>query len=46
MLLNEPIPGHCAFWTSEGGKPYPISARILSFEQKYRIVIRATMYQR
>ncbi len=37
MLLNEPIPGHCAFWTSVGGKPYPISTRILSFERKYRI---------
>ena len=37
MLLNEPIPGHCAFWTSVGGKPYPISMRVLSFEQKYRI---------
>ena len=35
MLLNEPIPGHCAFWTSVGGKPYPVSMRVLSFEQKY-----------
>lgn len=38
MLLNEPIPGHCSFWTSVGGKPYPISTRILSFEHKYRML--------
>jgi len=31
-LLNEPIPGHCAFWSSSGGKAYPLSLRVLSFE--------------
>ncbi|AFV76344.1 putative ATPase [Thermus oshimai JL-2] len=34
-LLNEPIPGHCVFWSSVGGKPYPLSLRILSFEGLY-----------
>jgi len=24
-LLNEPIPGHCVFWSSAGGKAYPLS---------------------
>jgi DNA helicase HerA-like ATPase len=31
-LLNEPIPGNGIFWSSSGGKPYPISVRVLSFE--------------
>jgi uncharacterized protein len=31
-LLNEPIPGQGVFWSSVGGKPYPISLRALSFE--------------
>jgi hypothetical protein len=31
-LLNEPIPGHGVFWSSAGGKSYPISIRVLSFE--------------
>lgn len=35
-LLNEPIPGHGAFWSSVGGKSYPISIRVLSFEEIYR----------
>jgi DNA helicase HerA-like ATPase len=35
-LLNEPIPGQGVFWSSVGGKPYPISFRAASFEQKYR----------
>jgi len=35
MLLNEPLPGHAVFWGSVGGKPYPISLRVLSFEQRY-----------
>jgi DNA helicase HerA-like ATPase len=35
-LLNEPIPGHAVFWSSSGGKPYPIPVRILSFESMYR----------
>lgn len=32
-LLNEPIPGQGVFWSSVGGKPYPISIRALSFEK-------------
>ena len=32
-LLNEPIPGHGVFWSSAGGKTYPIPIRVLSFEQ-------------
>lgn len=35
MLLNEPIPGHAVFWSSVGGKPYPVSLRVLSFEHAY-----------
>jgi hypothetical protein len=35
LLFNEFIPGHAVFWSSVGGKPYPISLRVLSFEQKY-----------
>jgi hypothetical protein len=34
-LLNEPIPGQGVFWSSVGGKPYPVSLRVLSFEQTY-----------
>jgi hypothetical protein len=34
-LLNEPIPGQGVFWSSVGGKPYPVSIRALSFEQMY-----------
>lgn len=34
-LLNEPIPGHGVFWSSVGGKPYPISLRVLSFEKLF-----------
>ena len=37
VLLNEPIPGHCVFWSSVGGKPYPVSLRILSFEHTYPV---------
>jgi hypothetical protein len=36
-LLNEPIPGHGVFWSSAGGKSYPIPLRVLSFEQAYSI---------
>lgn len=32
-LLNEPIPGHCVFWSSVGDRCYPLSMRILSFEE-------------
>ncbi len=35
-LLNEPIPGHCVFWSSAGGKPYPLPIRVLSFEKRYQ----------
>ena len=35
-LLNEPIPGHGAFWSSAGGKSYPIPLRVLSFEQAFQ----------
>lgn len=34
-LLNEPIPGQGIFWSSVGGKPYPVSLRVLSFEKLY-----------
>lgn len=34
-LLNEPIPGHGVFWSSVGGKSYPIPIRVLSFEGQY-----------
>jgi hypothetical protein len=36
MLLGEPLPGHAVFWSSVGGKPYPVSLRVLSFEQSYQ----------
>ena len=35
-LLNEPIPGHGVFWSSVGGKSYPIPIRVLSFEAQYK----------
>lgn len=35
-LLNEPIPGQGIFWSSVGGKPYPVSIRALSFEDTYK----------
>ncbi len=35
-LLNEPIPGHGVFWSSVGGKSYPIPIRVLSFEEQYK----------
>ena len=34
-LLNEPIPGHGIFWSSVEGKPYPVSLRVESFEERY-----------
>lgn len=36
-LLNEPIPGQGVFWSSVGGKPYPVSLRALSFEKIYTL---------
>jgi hypothetical protein len=38
VLLNEPIPGQGVFWSSVGGKPYPISLRALSFERMYPVI--------
>ncbi len=35
LLLNEFMPGHAIFWSSVSSRPYPISLRILSFEQRY-----------
>lgn len=34
-LLNEPLVGNCIFWSSAGGKSYPIPVRVLSFEELY-----------
>ncbi|MCL6557893.1 MAG: DUF87 domain-containing protein [Firmicutes bacterium] len=34
-LLNEPIPGHCVFWSSVRGKTYPLPVRVMSFEKLY-----------
>lgn len=34
-LLNETIPGQGVFWSSVGGKQYPVPLRVLSFEAKY-----------
>lgn len=39
-LLNEPIPGQGVFWSSVGGKPYPISLRALSFEKAFSMLDR------
>lgn len=36
-LLNEPISGHCVFWSSVGGKSYPLPIRVLSFEGQHRV---------
>jgi hypothetical protein len=36
-LLNEPIPGQGIFWSSVGGKAYPVSLRALSFETMYSV---------
>jgi hypothetical protein len=37
-ILNEPIQGQGVFWSSVGGKPYPVSVRVLSFEQMFKVV--------
>lgn len=34
-LLNEPIAGQGVFWSSVGGKPYPVSLRAQSFERTF-----------
>ena len=36
-LLNEPIPGQGVFWSSVGGKPYPVSIRASSFETIFQM---------
>lgn len=36
-LLNEPIVGNGIFWSSAGGKSYPIPIRVMSFEELYRV---------
>jgi hypothetical protein len=35
LLLNEPLPGHAVMWSSVGGRAYPLSLRVFSFEQAY-----------
>jgi len=35
-LLNEPMPGHAIYWSSVSGKSYPISVRVISFENLYQ----------
>lgn len=37
-LLNEPIPGQGVFWSSVGGKPYPVAIRALSFEKMFEVL--------
>src|SRR4029077_12108384 len=37
-LLNEPIPGHGIYWSSAGGKSYPVPLRVLSFEQSHKVL--------
>lgn len=37
-LLNEPIKGQGVFWSSEGGKPYPLPIRVLSFEHLFKTI--------
>ena len=34
-LLNEPLPGHGVFWSSSGGRPYPIPLRALLFNDAH-----------
>lgn len=34
-LLNEPIEGQGVFWSSVGGKPYPVTIRALFFEKLF-----------
>jgi hypothetical protein len=37
-ILNEPIAGQGVFWSSVGGKPYPVAIRVLSFENMYKML--------
>lgn len=43
-LLNEPIAGQGVFWSSVGGKPYPVSLRAQSFERLF--ALRDPQYNR
>lgn len=36
-LLNEPLVGNGIFWSSVGGKSYPIPIRVLLFEELYNV---------
>src|SRR5690606_24613980 len=42
-LLNEPIPGHGVFWSSAGGRAYPLPVRVLSFENM--VTVRDPNYE-
>lgn len=37
-LLNETIRGQGVFWSSAGGKQYPVPLRVLSFEDQYSLL--------
>jgi len=37
-ILNEPIPGQGVFWSSAGGRSYPVPFRALSFESRYEVL--------
>ncbi|MBP6473047.1 MAG: DUF87 domain-containing protein [Chloroflexi bacterium] len=37
VLLNEPIPGQGVFWSSVGERAYPLSLRVLSFENMFTV---------
>jgi uncharacterized protein len=36
-ILNEPIAGQGVYWSSANQRPYPVSIRVLSFEQLYAL---------
>lgn len=38
VLLNEPIPGQGVFWSSAGGRAYPLPVRIMLFETRWAIL--------
>ena len=38
VLLNETIPGQGVFWSSAGGKQYPVPLRVLLFEAQYNLL--------
>ncbi len=37
-ILNEPIPGQGVYWSSVGGKQYPVPLRVLSFEDQFEML--------